>query len=44
MRTFGQTWKTTKGASFDDNVHNLCPIPQDEIDRSNGKLVQNPGY
>jgi hypothetical protein len=44
MRTFGQTWKTTKGASFDDGVHNLCPIPQDEIDRSNGKLVQNPGY
>ena len=24
--------------------HALLPIPQDEIDKSNGVLVQNPNY
>ncbi|TAF59199.1 MAG: RagB/SusD family nutrient uptake outer membrane protein, partial [Cytophagales bacterium] len=24
--------------------HNLCPIPQSDIDRTQGSLVQNPGW
>jgi hypothetical protein len=30
--------------NFVAGKHELMPIPQDEIDRSNGVLVQNPGY
>lgn len=32
------------GKSYIDGVHDLFPIPQIQIDRSGGKLVQNPGY
>ena len=32
------------GINFIDGTHNLFPIPQIQIDRSAGKLVQNPGY
>ena len=32
------------GKPFVDGKHELFPIPQAEIDLSNGKLVQNPGY
>ncbi len=31
------------GYNFDDN-YNRIPIPQSEIDKSSGVLVQNPGY
>lgn len=31
------------GAAWNDN-YNVFPFPQSEIDRSNGLLVQNPGY
>ena len=32
------------GKNYIDGVHDLFPIPQIQIDRSNGKLIQNPGY
>jgi hypothetical protein len=32
------------GASFTTNKNEYFPIPQDEIDKSGGKLKQNPGY
>ena len=32
------------GKNYVDGKHNLFPIPQKEIDLSNGKLIQNPGY
>jgi tetratricopeptide (TPR) repeat protein len=33
-----------KGALFQEGRHELWPIPQSEIDRSNGVMSQNPGY
>jgi len=33
-----------KGTMFIEGRHELWPIPQSEIDRSNGLLSQNPGY
>ena len=33
-----------KGTMFIEGRHELWPIPQSEIDRSNGVLSQNPGY
>ncbi|MFO8002489.1 MAG: RagB/SusD family nutrient uptake outer membrane protein [Marinilabilia sp.] len=33
-----------KGALFREGRHELWPIPQSEIDRSNGVISQNPGY
>jgi len=33
-----------KGTNFVEGRHELWPIPQSEIDRSNGVLTQNPGY
>lgn len=32
------------GKNYVDGKHNLFPIPQKEIDLSNGELIQNPGY
>ena len=29
---------------FQVGKHELFPLPQQEIDKANGKLVQNPGY
>ena len=44
MRAYAQKWATEKGANFNDSYHYLCPIPQQEIDRSNLSITQNPGY
>ena len=33
-----------KGINFDIEKHLVWPIPQSEIDRSNGKIIQNPNY
>lgn len=33
-----------KGTNFDINKHLVWPIPQSEIDRSSGKITQNPNY
>ncbi len=32
------------GKAYVDGKHNLFPVPQIEINLSNGKLLQNPGY
>ena len=32
------------GKNFEDGKHELFPIPQPQIDLSDGKLTQNPGY
>ncbi len=32
------------GKAYVDGKHDLFPIPQIQIDRSGGKLLQNPGY
>ncbi len=32
------------GKPYIDGKHDLFPIPQQQIDLSNGKLLQNPGY
>jgi hypothetical protein len=44
MRQFADNYDTDKGKLFNDNYHYVCPIPSAEIDRSEGKIVQNPGY
>lgn len=33
-----------KGTMFIQGRHELWPVPQSEIDRSNGLITQNPGY
>ncbi len=35
---------STKGANYTEGKHELWPIPQSEIDNSNGAISQNPGY
>jgi hypothetical protein len=44
MRTFSQKYNTDKGKYFQDDVHEVFPIPQNEIDNTKGHLKQNPGY
>ncbi|HZK95122.1 MAG TPA: RagB/SusD family nutrient uptake outer membrane protein [Prolixibacteraceae bacterium] len=44
MRAYAQKWDTDKGRNFNDSYHYLCPIPQEEIDRSNLSISQNAGY
>jgi len=44
MRAFAANNQTDKGSLFNDSYHNLCPIPVEEIDRSNGIITQNLGY
>lgn len=44
MRAFSAKYNANKGKYFNDSKHYLLPIPQNEIDRTNGGLTQNPGY
>jgi starch-binding outer membrane protein, SusD/RagB family len=44
MRAFSAKYNSNKGKYFDDAKHYLLPIPQNDIDRTNGALIQNPGY
>ncbi len=44
LRGYADKYKTPKGSSFKDGVNEIFPIPQLEINLSNGKLKQNPGY
>jgi tetratricopeptide (TPR) repeat protein len=44
MRAFATKYNTIKGKFFIDTKDNLFPIPQNEIDYSNGVIKQNPGY
>ena len=44
MHAFGARRANRRGAFFREGVHELLPIPQTEIDVSNGAVEQNPGY
>ena len=44
MRAYSENYNSIKGQSFTDGVNEIFPIPRNEIDISNGSLVQNPGY
>lgn len=44
MREYAKKYNVEKGVKFNDNRDYLLPIPQSEIDKSNGMLKQNSGY
>ena len=44
LRAYAAKYNTIKGKNFKDGVNEVLPIPQTEIDLSQGKLTQNPGY
>ena len=43
LRAYSQKYNTVKG-SFKDGINEVAPIPQLEIDISQGRLTQNNGY
>lgn len=45
MNTYAAKPKSNgKGANFNKGINELFPVPQVEIDRSGGSIIQNPGY
>ncbi len=44
LRAYAARYNSVKGKNFKDGTNELFPIPQTEIDLSQGKLKQNPGY
>lgn len=44
MRAYSLKYNSNKGKNFRDGINELFPIPQSEIDISQGKLKQNPGF
>ncbi len=40
----GQAAAALGGLGYIDNIHRVMPIPQSQIQATNGALVQNPGY
>ena len=44
LRAYAEKYNTVKGRNFRDGINELFPIPQTEIDISQGKLTQNNGY
>ncbi len=44
MHTFAQKYEVNKGKNFNDSKDYLLPIPQNDIDKTNGSLTQNPNY
>lgn len=44
LRAYAAKYNTAKGRNFKDGTNELFPIPQNEIDLTQGKLRQNPGY
>lgn len=44
LHTFGRSRPNSRGLSFEKGKNELFPIPQTEIDVSNGVVEQNPGY
>jgi tetratricopeptide (TPR) repeat protein len=44
LRSYAAKYNSEKGKNFKDGVNEVLPIPQTEIDLSQGKLTQNPGY
>lgn len=44
IKTYGSKRANKRGYYFREGVNELFPIPQSEIDISNGVIEQNPGY
>jgi tetratricopeptide (TPR) repeat protein len=44
LRAYAQKYNTSNGAGFRDGVNEIFPVPQTEINLSNGKIIQNSGY
>jgi len=44
IKSFGNGYQNKRGAFFREGVNEIFPIPQTEIDISNGVVTQNPGY
>lgn len=44
LRAYAENYDTAKGAGFRDGVNEIYPIPQTEINLSDGRITQNPGY
>lgn len=44
LHTFGRSRPNSRGLYFRAGVNEVLPIPQNEIDLSNGVVEQNPGY
>ncbi|MCM1111118.1 MAG: RagB/SusD family nutrient uptake outer membrane protein [Clostridium sp.] len=44
LQTFAATRSNHRGVYFREGVNEIFPIPQTEIDISNGVVTQNPGY
>lgn len=44
LQAFSQTRSNQRGVYFREGINEVFPIPQMEIDVSNGVVTQNPGY
>lgn len=44
LRAYSVKYNSSKGKNFKDGTHELFPIPQTEVDLSQGRLIQNKGY
>jgi len=44
LRAYAEKYNTVKGKNFIDGINEVLPIPQAEIDDSQGRLEQNFGY
>lgn len=44
LRAYASRYNTVKGANFKEGINEVLPIPQTEIDDSQGRLKQNNGY
>lgn len=44
MKAYSEKYNSNKGSGYQEGINDLLPIPQNEIDLSNGRLKQNPGF
>lgn len=44
LKNFSETRSNKRGLYFREGINEIFPIPQTEIDVSNGVVTQNPGY
>jgi len=44
LKSFSETRSNKRGLYFREGINEVFPIPQTEIDVSNGVVTQNPGY
>ena len=44
LKTFANTRSNKRGLYFREGINEIFPIPQTEVDVSNGVVTQNPGY